>query len=150
MNFCVAGADHREILARVPSPVGVHRLAPLLEAIAEVVAAGERPAGTAQHDDLDLRVPLGHADGGLDFVGHRRDDGVELVRAVQRDGRDGPRRRVQKCLEIGCRHSRSEAASDSGVKSLGATWGQLTSVLGVPSGVPPFEVRLQLVDAYCK
>ena len=40
------------------------------------------------------------------------------------------------------RHSR--------VKSLGATRGRLTSVLGVPLGIPPFEVRLQPVNSYRK
>ena len=39
--------------------------------------------------------------GGLDLVGHRRDDGVELVGAVQRDGGDRTGRRVQQCFESG-------------------------------------------------
>jgi hypothetical protein len=100
----LTGADHGEVLAGVPAPVGVHRLAPLLEAVAEVVATGERPAGSAQDDDLDRRIPLGEADGGLDLVGHRRNDRVELVGAVQRDRRNRTGRGVQQCLEFGCRH----------------------------------------------
>lgn len=110
--------DHGEILARIPSAVGHHGIAPMLEAAAEVVTAGEGAAGTAQHDDLDVLVALGQPDSGLDLVGHGRDDGVELFRAVERDGGHRPGRRVQQRLEIGCRHSSSEVTSALRVKCL--------------------------------
>jgi hypothetical protein len=105
MRSGFAGRDHGEILARIPASLGHHGLAPVLEAAAEVIAAGERPAGAAQHDDLDFLVPLGQADGGLDFVGHGRNDGVELVGAVQRDSGDRPGRRVEQCLELSRWHN---------------------------------------------
>ena len=40
-----------------------------------------------------------------DFVGHGRDDGIELLRAVQRDGGDRLGRRLEQCLEFGCAES---------------------------------------------
>jgi hypothetical protein len=93
MNFCVgpvSRADHREVLAGVPTAVSVHRVGPVVEATAEVVAAGERAARAAQHNHLDGGVAFGQSDRLFDLVGHWRDDGVEVLRAVQRDGGDGP------------------------------------------------------------
>ena len=118
MNFWVgpvARAVHqREVLAGIPSAVGVHRLAPVLEAAAEVVAAGERAARAAQHDDLDRRVAFGQTDGRLDLVGHRRNDGVELVGPVQRDGRDGRFRLVQQGFELVACPAVSPSAGERG------------------------------------
>ena len=66
MNFWVGPVSRvchqREILARFPFSVGRHRVAPVLKAAAEVVAAGEGAAGAAQHDDLDGGVAFGEAD----------------------------------------------------------------------------------------
>ena len=118
MNFCVGpvsrGDDHREVLARIPAAVGVHRVVPVVEAAAEVVAAGERASRAAQHDHLDGGVAFGKPDGLLDLVGHRRHDGVEVLRAVQRDGGDGTVRLVQNRLELRRRrHSSSRVTSVS-------------------------------------
>jgi len=82
-------------------PVGHHGVAPLLEATAEVVAPREGAAGAAQHDDFDVLVALSQPDRRLDLVGHGRDDRVELLRAVQRDGGDRAGGRVEQCLEVG-------------------------------------------------
>jgi hypothetical protein len=70
------------------------------EAAAEVVAAGERAPGPAQHDDLDGRVAFGEADGFLDLIGHGRDDGVEVLGPVQGDGGHGAVRLVEQRLEV--------------------------------------------------
>ena len=52
MNFWVGASSGAvaidEVLAGVPLPVGLDRLAPVLEAAAEVVAGAERAAGAAE------------------------------------------------------------------------------------------------------
>jgi len=90
----------------------------LAEAAAEVVAAGERASCAAQHDHLDGGVAFGKPDGLFDLVRHRRDDGVELLGPVQRDGGDGTVRLVQQGLELWIRrrHSSSRVISVSEVK----------------------------------
>jgi hypothetical protein len=60
----------------------------MVKAAAEVVAGAERSPGATEDDDLDLVVERRFAHGSLKFVGHRRDDRVEPVRAVERDRRD--------------------------------------------------------------
>ena len=45
-------------------------------------------------------VAFGQADGGLDLVGHRRNDGVEVFGPVQSDGRNGRFRLVQHGFEL--------------------------------------------------
>src|SRR5204862_7137787 len=74
-------------------------LVPMAKPAAEVVARAEGPPGAAYHDHLDVGRPRGLADRLLHLVGHRRDDGVELCRAVQRDGRDLVGHGVQDRLE---------------------------------------------------
>ena len=52
-----------------------------------------------------------------DFVGHGRDDGIELLRAVQRDGGDRLGRRLEQCLEFGCRHDPTGTGASSCVRA---------------------------------
>ncbi len=54
----------------------------------EVEARAERAAGAAEDDDLDLGLRHGAMHGGLELVGHRRDDRVQPLGPVERDRRD--------------------------------------------------------------
>ena len=92
MSFCV-GASSGAVAATKSLPgsqraVGLERLAPVLEAAAEVVAGAERAAGAAHDDHLDRRRRGSRAPtASSHLVGHRRHDRVERLGPVERDGR---------------------------------------------------------------
>ena len=97
---------------------------------AEVVAGAERTPGAAEHDHLDLGVERGLAHRGLELVGHRRDDRVQPLGAVQRDRCDravGSYSRVSKAHGA---YSLSLVASDY---SRSWSWALCPSVAAAPS-----------------
>ena len=54
----------------------------------QVVAGAEGAAGPGEHDDVDRGIGVGGGDGGLDLAGHGLVDGVQTLRAVERDAGD--------------------------------------------------------------
>src|SRR5207249_2699591 len=68
--------------------VGGQALVPVVEAAAEVEARTERAARAPQEDDLGVAVADRLGDRRLELFGHRRDDRVQPLRAVEGDRGD--------------------------------------------------------------